>query len=72
MYDYLFDKTGFSFFRKAKLIPFSNNPLEGVNNGLKSNITDYARRNVGQLPGELEEDLKSESKNLKNLNYDIL
>jgi len=57
--DYLSDKKSYSLFKRPKCLPFDNNPLEGINNGIKAKVTNYVTRNVGVLLRELENDLKN-------------
>jgi len=51
--------TGYSLFRRPVRIPFDNNPLEGINNGIKTQVTNFVKKNVGVLMKDLEADLKN-------------
>lgn len=58
-------KLGYSLFKRPILIPFDNNPLEGVNNMIKIKITEYVRQNMGVLLKDLESEIKDQSEKLE-------
>lgn len=64
---YLTEVRGWSLYKKKKLVPFDNNPLEGVNNGIKASITSYMRDNCGELLAKLEKQLDKLSKETLNI-----
>ena len=46
-----------SLCKRPVLMPKDNNPLEGINNGIKARITEYVKVNIGTLLDKLATDL---------------
>ena len=55
---YVEESSDYSQFRRLNRIPFNNNPLKGVNNAIKTQVTNYIKKNVGVLMKDLEADFK--------------
>lgn len=58
----------YSLFTRPIMTPNDNNPLEGVNNGIKAKVTDYCKKNIKVLLDGLQKDLKEKSEELFKLN----
>lgn len=56
--------TNYALFHRPIMAPMDNNPLEGMNNGIKAKVTEYIRINVSDLLTQLKKDLEERSKAL--------